>query len=99
MHYLTMTTKGEQRLSCCSNKKLRTNYVFKLTIVKPYWKWFFCLTTFLVEKRVHTEVVMRRYIAALKTPVLFLQNVYGRVYFWSRQSCKYLNFFERLSNF
>ena len=57
---LTITTKGEQSPSSCSSSKLKNNYVFELTIVKPYWKWRFCLTTFFVEKRVHTEVVMCR---------------------------------------
>ena len=41
-------------------KKHRINYVFKLTIVKLYWKRFFCLTTFFVQKKVHKEVVMCR---------------------------------------
>ena len=68
--------------SGCNAKKHRINYVFKLTIVKLYWKRFFCLTTFFVQKKIHKEVVMCREIISVPgTPVLFLQNVYGRVYF------------------
>ena len=37
--------------SGCNAKKHRINYVFKLTIVKPYWKRFFYLTTFFCSEK------------------------------------------------
>ena len=46
--------------SGCNAKKHIIDYVFKLRTVKPYWKRFFCLTTFFVQKKVHKEVVMCR---------------------------------------